>query len=449
LSNDVAKIRHVYGNVLRIAIPLTLRTIEVVDNETQATDTDFIPSSEYPVHVEFSKGATKIAIDAEMRNGNVAFVEDKGKIPIGLYSITVTCNDDNGNPYRFKQNAVLNIVDATIDAGIESPIEYETSTWYLDAAIYLALKGEDGVGIEDIETEYSEDIGGMNTVTIILTDGRTRTFTVMNGSGSVDRVFSLDSQHPLSNDIITARFNKIDQTLDGLFGDVDYDSNTKSIRFFNNDKTKVLVSLDARPFIKDGMVSNVYISNNTLVITFNTDSGREAIGVPLSSVFNPNNYYNKTQINNLLSSKADTSNVMSKSEFVDSTINTIKLSKMFPIVLDFIVGVDYDESIPIESGNVYGGDNGHIYVVDEYGNETDLGMNRRMAFVDAIDDCWYRWDGTKWVRLNGGGMPVDDYNAIYSDGNLLFTGSDPTYNNGDLTFNSDGKPTYLNGNLIL
>lgn len=184
------KVMHVYGNVLRLAIPLTLRTIELVETEVDgettqeavATDTDFIPSSEYPVTVSFSKGAVKIALNAEM-DGNMAYVEDKGKIPVGTYDITVTCRDDNGNPYRFNQSTVLQVVNATAEAGIVTPIEYEVTTWYLDAAIYMALKGEDGVGIEDIITDSSGEAGGLNTVTIVLTDGRTKSFTIMNGSG--------------------------------------------------------------------------------------------------------------------------------------------------------------------------------------------------------------------------------------------------------------------------
>lgn len=295
------KISHVYGNVLRIAIPLTLRTVEKVNDEMVATDTDFIPSNEYPVKVVFAKSALKYSLDATM-NGNIAYVEDKGKIPLGTYDITVTCNDDNGNPYRFNQATVLQVVNSTREAGIVSPIEYEVTTWYLDAAIFLALKGENGVGIDDIRTETSDEIGGMNTVTIYLTDGRTKSFTVMNGSGSVDNVLDILSPRPISNRAVTAKFNEIDARLDGLFGDVDYDSQSKEIRFWDKGKVNILARLDARPFIKDGMVSNVYISNNTLVITFNTDAGREAIGVPLSSVFNPNNYYTKVQVDNRLAS---------------------------------------------------------------------------------------------------------------------------------------------------
>ncbi len=299
-SGLTAYISHVYGNVLRLAIPLTLRTVTMENGEMVATDTDFIPSSDYPVTVVFSKGGVKISLEATMQNGNIAYIEDLGTIPVGKYDIAVLCKDDNGNPYRFKQVTALHIVDATADANIPSDIEYEVTTWYLDAAIFLALKGEDGVGIDDIITESSGEIGGMNTVTIVLTNGETRTFTVMNGSGQVDSDFNINSPHPLSNSTITAKINAIDSSIEGLFGNVDYDSQSKTIRFYNKDRSRVLATLDARPFIKDGMVNSVYISNNTLVITFNTDAGREAIGVSLSSIFNPNNYYTRTQVNNLL-----------------------------------------------------------------------------------------------------------------------------------------------------
>lgn len=305
-SMKEAKIKHVFGNVLRIAIPLTLRTVELVDvdvdgeieQQAQVTDTDFIPSSDYPVNVVFNKGAVKVSLTAQMRDGNIAYVEDKGKISVGTYDITVTCNDNDGNPYRFKQNTILQVVDATADAGIETPIEYEVITWYLDAAIYLVMKGEDGVGIEDIITESSGEIGGVNTVTFVLTNGETRSFTILNGSGSVDSDFDENSLHPLSNSVITNKFKSIDANIVGLFGDVDYDSSSKILRFWDITKSTILATIDARPFVKDGMVNRVYIQNRTLVITFNTDSGHDTIAISLDSVFNPNNYYTRSQIDN-------------------------------------------------------------------------------------------------------------------------------------------------------
>lgn len=445
-------IRHVFGNVLRVAIPLTLRTIELVDGEVEHTDTDFIPSSDYPVNVVFSKGAVKVSLKAEMRNGNVAYVEDRGTIAVGNYDITVKCFDDDGNPYRFNQNMVLSVVNATADAGIVAPIEYEVETWYLDAAIYLALKGEDGVGIADITTQSSGEIGGMNTVTIILTDGRTRTFSIMNGSGSVDNVLNIDSPSPIANSAVAAKFNEVDENFNKVFGSIRYDSESKMILFFpkgtiDKSKENAIATLDARPFVKDGMVNSAYISNNTLVITFNTDSGKEAIGVPLTSVFNPNNYYNKTQVDNLIGQKANTADVMAKVTYVNISdgLDRIKFSKIPNLVLDFIE-VD-DEQHEYSNGMFYGTSDGHVRYINGNGRIFDYGVVTHMAFVNADDNAWYRWAGDEWVMI--GGRSIEDYSVSYLNGNLIFTSPDPTYDNGNLIFHGTTKPTYSNGNLIL
>ena len=79
-----------------------------------------------------------------------------------------------------------------------------------------------------------------------------------------------------------------------LFDYAEYNSQTKKIVFKHGDT--VLVQIDATDFIKDGMVSNVEIVDNKLVISFNTDSGKENIEIPLSEIFNPNDYYTKAQI---------------------------------------------------------------------------------------------------------------------------------------------------------
>ena len=79
-----------------------------------------------------------------------------------------------------------------------------------------------------------------------------------------------------------------------LFDSAEYNSQTKKIVFKHGDT--VLVQIDATDFIKDGMVSNVEIVNDKLVISFNTDAGKQNIEITLSDIFNPNNYYTKEQI---------------------------------------------------------------------------------------------------------------------------------------------------------
>ena len=80
----------------------------------------------------------------------------------------------------------------------------------------------------------------------------------------------------------------------GYFDNAAYDSQEKKINFYHGDA--VVASVDATDFIKDGMVSNVSITEGNLVITFNVDAGKQDIVIPLSSIFNTANYYTKTEI---------------------------------------------------------------------------------------------------------------------------------------------------------
>ena len=89
--------------------------------------------------------------------------------------------------------------------------------------------------------------------------------------------------------------------VEGFFGAVNYDKESKRINFYNTSTGgTVLGYVDATDFIKDGMVSNVEIKEVAekgvcLVITFNGDSGKQAIEIPISKIFNADNYYTKSQ----------------------------------------------------------------------------------------------------------------------------------------------------------
>ena len=89
--------------------------------------------------------------------------------------------------------------------------------------------------------------------------------------------------------------------VEGFFGAVNYDKESNRINFYNTSTGgTVLGYVDATDFIKDGMVSNVEIKEVAekgvcLVITFNSDSGKQAIEIPISQIFDANNYYTKAQ----------------------------------------------------------------------------------------------------------------------------------------------------------
>ena len=76
-----------------------------------------------------------------------------------------------------------------------------------------------------------------------------------------------------------------------------YDSKTEKIELRNADG-ETLSEIDATSFVKDGMVNNVAIVGDYLVITFNTDAGKEAINIPMSSFFDASAYYTKSEVDN-------------------------------------------------------------------------------------------------------------------------------------------------------
>ena len=86
-----------------------------------------------------------------------------------------------------------------------------------------------------------------------------------------------------------------------------YDSKTKKIEL-RNAEGRTLSEIDATDFVKDGMVNNVAIVGDYLVITFNTDAGKEAINIPMSSFFDASAYYTKTEINENYYTKSEINN---------------------------------------------------------------------------------------------------------------------------------------------
>lgn len=100
-----------------------------------------------------------------------------------------------------------------------------------------------------------------------------------------------------------------------LVASASYNSNTKKIEFFNTASTK-LCDIDASAFIKDGMIDSISIGNGTganaskscLLIDFNTDAesgGHTDIEIPLEGIFNPANYYTKTETDSTFVAQTD------------------------------------------------------------------------------------------------------------------------------------------------
>ena len=84
-----------------------------------------------------------------------------------------------------------------------------------------------------------------------------------------------------------------------------WDSTDKKIYFKHQGTIINAFTIDGTDFIKDGMIDDVKIEGDDLVITFNVEAGKEDIHIPLSEVFNPNNYYTKAKIDELFVKKVN------------------------------------------------------------------------------------------------------------------------------------------------
>ena len=100
-----------------------------------------------------------------------------------------------------------------------------------------------------------------------------------------------------------------DSAISDFFDDAKYEDSgtTKVINFYHGNTIKA--TIDASDFIVDGMVDDVRIENGNLVVDFNTASGKQDISIPLTSIFDPSNYYNKTAIDNLVGSGFTSSSI--------------------------------------------------------------------------------------------------------------------------------------------
>ena len=171
----------------------------------------------------------------------------------------------------------------------------------------------------------------------------------------------------------------------GYADSVKYNSTSKEVEFYHGGTggTKVF-SYDASPFLIDGMVQNVEIKSVTsgesqvtcLVISFNTDAGKQDINIPISQIFDANNYYTTAQTDTAIeaatSGKVDNTtytaytaatatemgNKLSTSDFntYSGTVNTSLNSKASQSDLSTLSGTvtahTADSTIHLTTGNV-------------------------------------------------------------------------------------------------
>ena len=185
------------------------------------------------------------------------------------------------------------------------------------------------------------------------------------------------------------------EALTSLVNTGSYNSVSKKIEL-KHDNT-ILAEIDATAFIKDGMVNSVVIADGYLVITFNTDAGKEPISISLADIFNPANYYTKSQVDTALAGKASTdvattsaNGLMSKE---DKALLDDVSESMTETIADSIVIDDYTTAdTSVSSENIQSEGTISIETVDK-----SQGIN------NTIDGVTY----TRGIRFSNNGDVFD------------------------------------------
>jgi len=228
------------------------------------------------------------------------------------------------------------------------------------------------------------------------------------------------------------------QDISDLFNGAEYDTQTKRINFKHGNT--VLAYIDATAFIKDGMVSNVEVKNVTisgesvlcLVITFNTDAGKEPINIPISSIFDASNYYTKTETDNTFVKPADLATVATSGDYTDLS-NTPNLATVAttgdygdltnkPTIPAAQVQSDWDEAdttskayiqnkptIPTVPTNVSAFTNDAGYTTNE-GTITGITMNGASKGTSGVVDL-----GTVITDISGKQDVIDSSHKLNAD----------------------------------
>ena len=121
----------------------------------------------------------------------------------------------------------------------------------------------------------------------------------LNGEESLTLFDNEKIEETISKKADINQIPDVSNYIDGV--EYESDGTNHSIVFYHG--STYVDSIDATPFLKDGMISDVRVENGNLIIDFNTDSGIEDISIPLTEFFDPEVYYTKTEVDTLLAEK--------------------------------------------------------------------------------------------------------------------------------------------------
>lgn len=368
-GNVVTKIEK-DGNNVKATLGATMLEKSAFDTYTANTKNEFITSAitantEYVEHLTANTiNTTAITANTEVVSAitaNTEYVEHLTANTINATAVTATtvsATTYNNLPTASTTNYGMVILDDHLDSGSTNAVMNSAITMVIleneetvaaalnDLETRKANKTDVNNALDNHETRITnlEDAietiegGGLTGVTTTGT-GNVITGLTKSGNSVVGQLGTVTADDRLPITAFTAYTgstqtvinNKADKSyVDSNFvHEVDYTtSGTSHVIVFKDAGGNVIDHINADDFIKDGMVDNVQISGSSLVITFNTDSGKSPISIPLVNIFNPDNYYNKTQVDNLLAGKSNTGHTHTAAELPTASTTNLGIVKV-------------------------------------------------------------------------------------------------------------------------
>ncbi len=157
MEQGESKANVVKGNVLRLCVELTLRTLESVGANVESSEVAFVPKSGSVV-ARLADGARVVTMQVEGVEENRVTLADYGTLLPGEYSLEILCRDDQDNPYRYMKRCAVEVHDATACAGIEAGVEFDTQVQYLGATFTQVIDGSGGTVVQvQADWEQTDD----------------------------------------------------------------------------------------------------------------------------------------------------------------------------------------------------------------------------------------------------------------------------------------------------
>lgn len=255
-----------------------------VDNSTYATYT-----ANTKTILDGKQGALTAGDNITITSGNVISATDT------TYTAGEGISISSSNVIS---NTAITVVDDELNSGSTRPVANSAVTAAISALTVEVRNNElvDAAALNDLNSRKldASAITGYATEEWVTNQGYLTEHQSLSGYATT----AVTNQ--LRNDVNTLSGNAITSAT--------YVSSAKTITFTTS--TGKTIDIDATNFIKDGMVDKVVVSGVTsgestvecLVVTFNTDAGKEDIEIPLSDMFDSSLYYTKIEIDDKLGS---------------------------------------------------------------------------------------------------------------------------------------------------